>query len=232
MAERDSKHSGGSGFFSRLISLFLLACLGGLGFALYCVSQPQDLSDLQRKPGDSAVPSGRELKVVLRNAVDRGYPVTLTEVEINEWLGRTLVARQEGLLREKVRFERVWVRLEDDLAEVVMERKLWGHPLTVSMYLEVERMEGPQGLTTEIRMHGKPFHEDLPNLPRGGRFGQLVVPQGFLLLVMPAYQKLADVFQDEISLAFSEMNRFKIEKNQLVLDPREPLGNGSMQQPF
>lgn len=232
MSEPAPQASGELGCFSKLISLFLLACLAGLGFALYSVYLPQDLSDLRRQPADSAVPVGRELKVVLRNAIDRGYPVMLSEVEINEWLARTLVARQEGFLREKVTFERVWLRLDEGVAEVVMERKLWGHPFTVSMYLQAERLEGPDGLTTEIRLHGKPFHEDFPNPPRGGRFGKLVVPQGFLLLVMPAYRKLADVFPEEISLAFREMPRFRIEKDRLVLDPREPLGDEGMPQPF
>lgn len=228
MAEPESKKSGGPGCFSKLVTLVLFACLAGLGVAVYSAFQPQDLSDLKRKASDASVPVGRDLKVVLRNAIDRGYPVTLSEVELNEWLGRTLVTRQEGVLREKVTLDRVWIRLQDGVGEVVMERKLWGHPFTVSMYLQVERMESAQGLTTEVRLHGEPFHEDFPNPPRGGRFGKLVVPQGFLLLVMPAYQKLADIFVDEINLAFREMPRFRIEKERLVLDPREPLGEQGM----
>jgi hypothetical protein len=96
------------------------------------------------------------------------------------------------------------------------------------MYLEVERMEGTDGVGTEIRMHGRPFHEDFPNPPRGGRFGQVVVPQGFLLLVTPAYKKLAAVFSEEIDLAFREMARIRIEDGSLVLDPREPLGDEGM----
>ena len=63
--------------------------------------------------------------------------------------------------------------------------------------------------------------------PRGGRFGKLVVPQGFLLLVMPAYEKLVPLFREEIHLGFEEMARIKIEKNRLVLDPREPSGDPS-----
>lgn len=81
-------------------------------------------------------------------------------------------------------------------------------------------------------MHGGPFLESVPKPLRGGRFGQLVVPQGFLLLVMPAYQKLAAVFGDEIHLGFEEMCRINIEKNRLVLNPREPSSGATGVQTF
>ena len=51
------------------------------------------------------------MKAVLKNAIDRGYPVTLTETEINQWLGRTLATKQGGLLAGQVSLDRVWVRL-------------------------------------------------------------------------------------------------------------------------
>jgi hypothetical protein len=50
----------------------------------------------------------------------------------------------------------------------------------------------------------------------------LVVPQGFLLLVLPSYQQLASLFRDEIHLAFEEMARIKIEKHRLILNPTAP----------
>jgi hypothetical protein len=100
------------------------------------------------------------------------------------------------------------------------------------MYLQVARMAGPKGTSTEIQMHGGPYHEDFPNPPRGGRFGKLVVPQGFLLLVMPAYEKLAAAFPEEIGLAFREMARITIENDRLVLDPREPMGQQGMPKVF
>jgi hypothetical protein len=53
-----------------------------------------------------------------------------------------------------------------------------------------------------------------------------VVPQGFLMLVVPAYEQLAGIYQEEIHLAFEEMSRIRIEPNRLVLDPR-PDGNST-----
>jgi hypothetical protein len=219
MSEPTQPKSGG-GCFSKLISLFLLATAAGLGSAIYFVSQPQDLSDLGGREAGPKTGQAREMKVVLKNSIERGYPVTLSEEEINDWLGSTLSVQQGGLLASRVSFERVWVRLEDGTAEVIMERKIMGRPFTVSMFLQIEQIEGPNGVSTEVKLHGGPFHPDFPNPPRGGRFGRLVVPQGFLLLVVPAYRNLTKNFPEEINLGFEEMSRIRIEKGRLVLDPR------------
>ena len=222
MDDPTSQNSRG-GCFSKLAFLFLITAIAGFTVVLYHVAQPQDLSDLERV--DPGAPVGRDLNVVLKNAIDRGYPVTLSEAEINQWLARTLVTKQGGLFEDKITLDRVWIRLTEGGAEVVMQRSFWGRPFTTSMYVQIERMEGPDGVGTEVRLHGDPFHDDWPRPPRGGRLGQLVVPQGFLLLVMPSYQKLAAVFPREIKLAFQEMARVEIQKGKLVLDPREPLGD-------
>ena len=231
MAASNTSKSG-IGCFSKLILLVLLLAAAGLATAIYSAIQPQDLSDLSSPPAAENPAAPRDLKLVLKNAVERGYPVTLKESELNQWLGHTLVAKQGGFLEGKVTFERVWVRLEEGRAEIIMERKFLGKPFTVSMYLQIERLEGPQGAFTEIEMHGGPYHADFPKPPRGGRFGKLVVPQGFLILVLPAYEKLAAQFTEETELGLREMSRIRIEKDSIVLDPREPLGQQGMPQTF
>lgn len=232
MAEPKKPKSGG-GCLSKLLFLILLVPCIGLGVAVFYAVQPQDLTDLGGYGPATAKPEAeREMKAVLKNAISRAYPVTLSETEINQWLARTLVAKQGGFLEGKVTLKRVWVRLEAGRAEVVMEREFLGNPFTVSMFLQVARMEGRKGTRTEIEMHGGPYHQDFPNPPQGGRFGKLVVPQGFLLLVMPAYEKLAAAFPDEIDLAFREMSRITLEKDRLVLDPREPMGEQGMPKVF
>ncbi len=204
--------------------VLVFAC--AFGAAAFFVIQPQDMSDIGGYGPLGKKSAPRDLKAVLETAVKRGYPVTLTETEINQWIGETLVAKQGGFLADQVSFERVWVRLKDGSAEVVMERTLMGRPFTVSMFLQVEQLQGAGGLRTEVHRHGGPYHEGFPEFLRGGRFGKLVVPQGFLLLVMPAYGKLAEVYRKEIHLAFEEMVRIRIEPKRLVLESREP-ANGS-----
>ena len=223
-----SNHKSGGGCLSKLLLLTLLVAAGGLGAAIFYAVQPQDLTDLTTaKP----LPA-RDLKVVLKNSAERGYPVTLSEAEINQWLGRTLVTKQAGFLEGKVTLDRVWVRLEAERAEVIMERHFLGKPFTVSMYLKVEKLEDIKGKMTDIQPNGGPFLKDYPHPPKGGRFGKLVVPMGFLYLVLPAYQKLGGLFPEEVDLAFTNMTRVKIEKGNLILDPREPLGEEGMPKTF
>lgn len=215
----------GSGCFAKLffISLFLLAI--GFGSAVFFMVQPQDLTDLGGYgPKAQKIPE-RDLKVVLQNAIDRNFAVTLSEADINNWLARSLVLKQGGLLADSATLKRIWVRLEEGRAEVIMERLVLGMPLTVSMYLQFERTENASGTSTEVTLHGGPYHPDLPKPPRGGRFGKLVIPQGFLLLVTPSYEKIAALFPEEIHQILSEMARMKVQKGSLVLDPREPLGS-------
>ena len=231
MADSSQSNSGG-GCFSKLLFLILLVAAGGLGAAIFAAIEPQDLSDLRAPAPTAKAAPVREMKVVLKNSIDRGYPLTLQEAEINQWLARTLVTRQAGFLEGKVTLDRVWVRLQDGLAEVVMERHFLGKPFTVSMFLQIERVEGMDGVATEIQLHGGAYHPDFPQPPQGGRFGKLIVPQGFLILVMPAYQKLAALFPEEIELAFREMSQIKIENNQIVLDPRTTSGSDGLPQTF
>lgn len=229
MADSSLPKSGG-GCFSKLLFLVLLIAAGSFASAIYFVVQPQDYSDVV-VAASKPLPQ-RDLKTVLKNSIDRGYAVTLSEAEINQWLGRTLEVKQGGSLAENVTLNRVWVRLEKERAEVIMSRTVWGKPFTVSMFLQVERMEDTQGAYTEVRPHGGAYHADFPRLLKGGRFGQVVVPQGFLILVMPAYEKLAALFPEEIELAFKEMSRIRIEQGQITLDPREPLGHQGMPASF
>ena len=205
-----------------------------MGSAVFHVAQPQDLSDVGGYAPAPAPPSaGEDLQTVLQNSVERGYALTLTEERINNWLGHTLSLKQGGLLASQASLERVCVRLEDGFAEIIMVRKVLGKPFTVSLFLKVDQFEGDQSVKTVLKLDGGPYHKDFPVPPRGGRFGKLVVPQGFLILVMPAYKKLAALFPEERRLGLDEMARIKIEKGRLILDPREPAPGGSlMPQPF
>lgn len=118
----------------------------------------------------------------------------------------------------------VRVRLEDGYAEVIMERSIMDYPQTLSMYLKIDQYIDVQGRTKGAAvLGGEQYFPDVPRIDRlirGGRFGQLEVPQGFLLLVQPAFAKLAAVYQQELHLGFEEMSRITFTKGKLVLDPR------------
>lgn len=218
-----------SSCLGKLLALFSMAGIAGLGVALWFVGQAQDTSDIKGVGAGSEGKSARNLQAVLKSAVDRAYPVTLSEEEINLYLRQTLEAKQEGMLGSVVELRGVYVRLEEDLAEIVMERSVMGHPFTVSMYLRIEQHETMQGVERSVLREGGPYMADAPNLKRGGRFGRLVVPQGFLVLVLPAFEKFAGVYKEEIAGGIEEMSRISIQEGKLVLDPRADGGTSSLE---
>lgn len=229
MADKDEKApKSGSGCIGKLGSLFVFLIIAGLAAAVFQISRPQDLSDIAGRGPSSVGRESRDLVKVLENSIKGGYELTLNEQDINLYLRDTLKAEQGGLLASQVGIEDVVVRLEDDHAEVVMVRSIAGHPFTVSMYLRVVQSELPDGtVLTEILRNRGPYHSSVPRPGVGGRFGRLPVPEGFLLLVMPAFEKLASVYRDADSkepvreLDFiEEMVLFSIADGKLVLDPR------------
>lgn len=231
MGEPKKSKSGG-GCFSKLLLLILLAAMGALLTCVYFTTRPQDLTDLGGYgPATKAAPV-RDMTAVLQSAIDRNYAVTLSEAEINQWLAANLVLKQGGFLSEQVKLEHFWVRLEEGRAELIMERSIFGKPFTISMYFHVDKEQSGKEIITSYNPSGGPFLKDYEFPQKGGRLGQLVVPQGFLHLVMPSYAKIAALFTAEIELAFNKMQRVKFENDRLVLDPREPLGDQGMPQVF
>jgi len=207
------------GCLSRLFSLFLFLAAVGLFVALFFATQPQDLSDIKGYGGSSPP---RDLTLALRNSQERGYPLTISESDLNTWLGHTLAAKQGGLLESQVKLKGVAIRLEKDRAEVILERTIFGKPFTSSMYLRIEKMETAAGRETLVHRDGGEYFKDLPKLKKGGRIGRLVVPQGVLVLLLPSFGDLKTQFSDEIELALERMARVTIEDDKLELDPREP----------
>jgi hypothetical protein len=89
------------------------------------------------------------------------------------------------------------------------------------MYLMVEQEELPDGtIKPYLHLHGGRYLERLPRPTRGGRFGRVVVPQGFLHLVLDSFKQVAALYEEELRLAFEEMARIRIEENGLMLEPR------------
>lgn len=210
---------------ARLLVLLLFLGVCGLGAAIHFISLPQDLSDIEGYGSPTTLENlttpRRDLREVLQNSIDRGFPVTITEREINLWLNRTIQAKQGGMLAEHVGLKGVWVRLEEGRAEVVMEREIKGRPFTLSMFLQIEQLESNAGISTQVHLHGGPYRENLPYPNQGGRFGSLRIPQGFLLLVLRSFQNLAAALPEEVAL-FDKMTRYTIEEGRLTLDPRVP----------
>jgi len=214
----------GSGMLHKAGVVFVIATISGLLFSLFLLFQPQSLDGIGGM--DTAV-GGRDVSAILRESQQRQVPVTLSEAEINQWLARTLETKQGGRFEDSVEFKRVVVRLTEGLAEVVMERELGGRTMTVSMFFLIKEVRDGNSLRTELNFHGGGYASWLPSPARGGRFGKLPVPQGFLRLVMPSYEALAETLSDELDNGFKRMVHIRFEDKQITLDPRIPRRNAN-----
>jgi hypothetical protein len=219
----EESHPRKRGCLPKLISMFLFLMALALGVALFFAAQPQDLSDIHGY-GTVADPAGRDLTQAVAAAIERGgYDLTITEGEMNGWLQRTLDVKQGGLLADQVKIKGVAVRFEKDRAEVILERSVFGHAFTTSMFLRIEKTEETAGILTQVHLDGGAFIDDLPKLKKGGRIGKLVVPQGFLILVRPSFQKIGAALPKETENGIERMTRVAIEDGVLKLDPRDKM---------
>lgn len=202
----------------RIFLLLLIALFAGVLAAGYYACLPQNLEEITGYRAEGGeVP--RDLVLVMKKSLEMGHSLSLTEAEINRWLAHTLTARQGGFAARWVSLDGVWVRLMDGHAEIIQERRVMGRRFTVSVFVNIERREEGGHVRKQAHMHCGPYHEALPHPVRGGRFGRLVVPQGFLVFVLPSYRKLAEQFPEEIKLGFVEMSSTTFEKGRLILNP-------------
>lgn len=203
----------------RIGLLFLIGLLAGVVAAVYYISKPQNLDEIDGYRAEKSEPA-RDLVVVMEKSLEKGHSLALTEAELNRWLARTLSTRQGGFAAEWVTLDGVWVRLMDGYAEIIQERTVLGRRFTVSVFVSIERTEEAGRVRKQVLLHSGPYHKDVPRPVRGGRFGQLVVPQGFLIFVMPSFQELTKEFRKEIKLGVEEMSSTRFEKRRLILHPR------------
>jgi len=174
---------------------------------------PQDLSDLKGRDESSEVP--RKLERVLENAAAKEIAVTISEEELNRWISSRLQGQQTGPLQNSVSYQGTWFRLKEGGIDIIIEREAFGRPHTVAATFEIEQLEEGSGSSTQIHW-------------RGGRLGQLPVPQGYLHLVRSSYLALAEALQMEVNSLTTLLGgqvSLSIQEDSLVLRPRPNFDN-------
>lgn len=207
--------------FGKLVSFLTFAGVAAMGAAVWFMWQPQDLADVK---GAGPTPSGKrapDLMTAMKNSLKGGYAMTINEEDLNLYLKQVLVTRQDGFLSKYVTLDGVCVRLEEERAEVILQRRVFGRPMTTSMYIQFIHNIALDGkIEREIAPHGGLYHKDLPYpLYKGGRFGKVEVPQGFLYLIKPTIDQLGVALKPEFSEGLEGMGRITLQKGKLLLNP-------------
>lgn len=147
------------------------------------------------------------LKERLNLAVRRNYPITFREEEINAWLSKRLEVKQGGLLAPFAKVRGVWVDFKQDEIEIIIERELPQRRVHVtSLFMKFNRSK--QGFSIQ---------------PHASQIGQVRAPRGFVRLVLPAFEALAEELADELKPYHDgEIHDIRVEEGKITLDPRMP----------
>jgi hypothetical protein len=224
------------GCIKRLVLLLLIIVMAYVGMHIYFLWQPAGKPDdvskavidaniagvkvfpairsypMDHIAGRGEILNGRPvaaplLKVRLATAVERNYPITFREEEINAWLSKRLESKQGGHLAPFVKLRGVWVDFKQDEIEIIIERELPQNRVHVaSLFMKFTRSK--QGFS--IQRHSS-------------QVGQVRAPGGFARLIMPAFSSLAKELEEELQPYYDKkILDIRVEEGKITLDPRKP----------
>ncbi len=185
-----------------LVHLVLLILLSALAGAVWVAHRPAPMA-----PVEPAKAGGRQRELVddlKQAAIKRSAIFEVSEAELNRHLSKALTARMDPPADKWVRFERLAVELEPDVAHATFAWNARGHLSTVTVDFSVQRLD--QTFRVEVV---------------GGSYGHLKVPHGMLRPLAPVLANVSSALKDEIQALF-QMNQIQLAQDKLVLDPRFP----------
>ncbi len=190
-----------SGFSPMTVFLLILAL--GLGGLIAMLLMPKGLNQIQGYPAELVTEAPRnlltEMQQVLVGDEESKADLTLTEAEINRYLGERIGGEQGGVLGALVKFQGVYADIEPGTAEIYVIRSVFGLPFAVSFklarqesgYREEWRAAG--GSIGRIRMSGKRQFKPISD----------------------AFFRIAQVSKDEID-AIKSLRKIELGKDQVT----------------
>lgn len=177
-------------FWSLVATLLFLAFTGSLILAVVRMWQPQDLKDIA---GYTDKGASRDLSLLISNA--QGAPVSFTEGELNRYLRDTCRMRQTGIFSIIAHAQGVAVRVHDGYAELVIDRLVGSNMhQTTAVNLTFRQLNEHGRPVLKVDFQGGP--PLLGRMPRGGRIGQVGVPQRHIQVLKPALETLLSCYPD------------------------------------
>lgn len=186
-----------------LFHLLLLVAFSALAGAAWVAHRPASLAHIAGLEPAAKPGKGRDVFDELRQAsIKRSAILEVSEADLNRHLAACLASKPQPPLGQWVKFERIVVDLEPEIAHAILIWRVDGHRSTATIDLRVAR-------------RGKAFEVEVV----GGRYGHLEVPRGLLRPLTPVLESLSRALEEDIQALF-QMNQVKVVKDKLVLDPR------------
>jgi hypothetical protein len=188
-----------------LFHLLLLVAFSALLGAAWVAHRPTSLANIGGLEPLAKTAKNRDVLDDLRQAsIKRSAILEISEADLNRHLAVSLGSQVAPPLNQWVKFERVVMDLEPEIAHAILIWKVGNHRSTATVDLRIVRLE-------------KAFQVEIV----GGRYGHLEVPRGLLRPLTPVLQSLSIALEEDIQGLF-QMNQMKLLKDKLVLDPRFP----------
>jgi len=188
------------------MSIFMVLLALGLIALILMALRPGDLSGIAGYPQDALTteaPAPRNLLDEAQRAmVDRSSELVLTEEEVNRYLNERLQASQTGLVSSLVTFRGVYVNFSPGTAEIIIEREIFGRPITKSCLIRSE--------TSRRQTQYRVVSWSIGQLDLGARN---VKP------VMDLFARIRGACSEEW-LTLQQMPEVRFEENRVVIDSR------------
>ena len=188
---------------SPMTVLLTLVALGMLAIVVM-VAMPKDLSSLGGYSvglTDGGKPRNL-LAETQKIMIDRNTDLTFSEEEVNRYLNYRLSGSQKGMMAAIVKFRGVYVDFSPAKAEMIIEREIFGRPVTISVDLVAEQVRR--------QMVYKPDAWHLGKVSLGAR---TIGP------VVELFTRLRGSLLDEYHV-IQQMSDVRFEENKVVLDAR------------
>ncbi len=196
---RPSYNSGGGisvmTVFLTLMAMVMLA-------VVTLVVLPRDMSGVSGYPVNplTASPPRNLLEEAQKTMVTRTADLSFTEEEVNQYLNHRLQAEQTGPIGALVKFRGIYIDFTPGLADIIIERELFGMPLTMSATVSTDK-----------------FRQQTTYHATNWRLGRIDLGKRNIKPVMDLFMRLRMSCLDEFQ-TLQQMIDVRFEEDKVVLD--------------
>lgn len=184
------------GVFLFLIAIAMMAIVA-------FVVMPKDVSHVKGYPIDPLTEK-KDQRNLLDEAqkvmVSRDKDLVISEAEVNAYLNHRLQGEQTGMMAALVKFRGVYVDFTPGFAEVIVERELFGLPITMTARVKPEL-----------------FQRQVIYRPAGWSIGKIEFNSRNIKPIIGMFQRIRTTCQEEFS-TMRQMADVRFEEDKVILD--------------
>lgn len=196
-------YAGGGGISVMTVFLMLVA-IGMIAVIAFVVLPKENMDTISGYPHNPMAENAQPrnlLSEAQKVMTTRAEPVSFTEKEVNSYLNDRLSGEQSGLMASVVQFKGVYVDFTPGIAEIIIEREIFG-----------------QHLTTSAKVRAEPFKSQIVYRPAGWTIGRIELGSRNIKPIIDMFMRLRNTMGEEFA-TMKQMVDVKFENDRIVLDP-------------